>query len=450
MRRAAWALLILLQGASALGSLETSVDGDVRFPPGSFASLDALLLYAEDASQISVLEIEAARVFVREHDVSYLRADAAGGRTAIRHDRATWEASDVRIVLEGDDHAGYFAAVPTASFAAEGRGEPSVDASLPASYGESLTPSSDHPTFGARVDAPHLRVASPMRWELAGDGTLKVVGPDVRLTSSVNQTSFTTGSTPSPGGLPEERVVWVEFDLSDTRITLEGTALVAASEGRVEWTGTAWIGGDPLEGEGTAILTPEGLGDAATIRVSATTGTGGGAQVPGPAQLSSGGILAGALGGIALGGMLTYLAVRSRRPHALTVEECVRLAQSAAEDESYDEAIGWTRRARALSPGSRRLALDEVDFAMLAGRHADALAALGTLPAGAERDIRLARLHAEMGDRDEEAAAALLRALADAPALVLEIEGSPPLRRLTARSDLRRAIADARAALGPP
>jgi tetratricopeptide (TPR) repeat protein len=159
------------------------------------------------------------------------------------------------------------------------------------------------------------------------------------------------------------------------------------------------------------------------------------------------------LGALAIlgGGAGAVLLKRRHDSLALGAEECAALAEMAVEAGQFDEALTWNVRARAASPRSARLWLDEGFYLERLDRPHDALAAYRAaagLGAVADACLHEARLRLALGAL-AEAEDKLVDALHASPASLLEVEDGG-FEALLRRPRVRTAMDAARRALGSP
>lgn len=137
-------------------------------------------------------------------------------------------------------------------------------------------------------------------------------------------------------------------------------------------------------------------------------------------------------------------------PHpARDVEAWVALANEAAADQRWTDALAYTERALAFARTSSRLFLNKAFFCERLGRFEEALAAFEAAawlsPEDGEADFNLALFLEARGHPADALEPAVLRALAKSPDLAEEILVEGLFPELLGRERVRAALRDATA-----
>lgn len=472
------AVLAFPQASAASVGGEIVIEGALSLPNGASLISHPVAIFAEDAMSIESIGARASAIRVLLFEDSYISADLVGPRTSlvIGTNRPTWTATNATISIERS-RPGWFGIHPDAATLTSSDQAPlRIEAAPRASLGNGdAIPDENDPSrryYLAEVDEPTLLTAATA-WTYEGAGALKAMGPRVTITSRQNTTTIETGDMPDPNNPGRSIQRWVVIEARD--LVIEGRAPVqlAASQADADWSGeitlraargtlmgpltsyTAEGAITKLDGDLAAALSPAQGGTRLALAISgdlrSTTMS---TRIVAPIPEGSDGrlgflILVGAV----LAGAGAYARVhhkrrqraRTRAPPTLAADDYSRLGEIAADGERYAEALEWVRHARALSPTSRRLALDEAFYTSMTGDAAAALRILQDPLLSTDPDACLfrSRLLMDRGEHDE-AAQATIDALELAPVVLLDIETDPQYAGLLARPDVKRAVRAAR------
>jgi hypothetical protein len=434
---------------------------------------NAEAVFVRDVGQLSALDLRAPHVVVRTYTRDAVVTDAGPLDPALvtgNHEE-TFALTDVAVRLATGDHSGWLGlrASGPGSLLAEASSGARFEEREPEVIGNDETAPTDapqRPTFSQPVVGAHVSILDTSAFRYTGRGELKFSGPDVILAAKENTTELRTGTTREAGPVARMRLAWVsiEFDVGTLRAVGLRDAVAAAPSVDVRWDGEATFtaregalhteGADlradgssaSIDGRLAAALAPGERGTLlATIDGDLRSTTLHPAAITRLSPAASGKLLGLVALAAVLGGAATWAWMRHRRPR-FSVEECVQLANAAAEEGDAQLALDWIARARRLAPGSGRLFLeegyylaqtDDVDGAL------DRLGRAAELLDTGEPELQAARLHATRRNDAARASALVVRALQRSPILILELEQDDALAALAADPAVKRAIGEA-------
>lgn len=469
-------VLLMLPGALAAPANGTlHVAGPMKLQAASAHDASGIAIFCGATSGVLSFELRIPRLHVDLFQVNYTSValpgiDRARVNESSRHD--SYDLTNVVGSMAGGPAVGWLGV----DVAAEGRllASATPGASLVLDDGSTI---GTGPT-GSRAGSPvytrqidhGLGVDSIESWSYAGAGVMKMEGLTLDLRAAENESTLQTGDVwgGMTAGAESEQWAVLTFPAGTLKLTTALPCIAAVHADEARWSGEATFSGatgsldvggktydaqgqvDSLTGALTASVAPAsgGMdvrvgGDLASASMASGAIVG---KAPAPSVLPW--ILLGAL--LLTGGGATAIALRRWRalPRELGADECASLAAVAAEAEQFEEALSWNARARAASPTSARLWLDEGYYLEELERHVDALAAYDAAAGlGAVSDAKLcaARLLLKMGDAPT-AETRLIEALRASPATLLDAEG-PEFAPLARRPRVRAAMDEARRTL---
>lgn len=456
-----------------------TAQGSVSFPSASGASGDLFALFANQSAGLKTLAITGLGVRVHLYEERYSRADAIPDTPVLLpvspSNHAEWTTTHARVTLQ-EAGAGWLGvhARGGGAFTKLGGSPFDVATSLHEQIGDGQGVAEKdggdpaRPTFNATVMAAHLHVgAQHVRFE--GAGLVKLMGPTVLLVGDENETSVKTGVFyDGDSKLGTLTLRWLSLEMEHALFEADGASFavatgplttrasgsmgIEAAEGNLATSAqTFHASGGPifLEGDLGATIEPYSLDGMPTMRVDvegtleSTSLVGVAVAAPG----APGGWLPPLALGVALGAGGLVLAHVARRPRHWDPEDCLALAEQAADARQFDLALEWIRRARLTSPTSQRLLLKEAYLLSLRGAPHEALELLRKHPEhaqGPEGALVLARVLIASGERGR-AGEVLADAMREEPILLVEIEGDATFAPLKDEEPLRHAMQHARA-----
>lgn len=315
------------------------------------------------------------------------------------------------------------------------------------SYGNS-TPGAYSPDthyYYRKIDDPHLVSQDSGRLSFTGGGVVKILGLSFKVESDEWSEEIFTGArrTSDDTSLPglQTQRVWIVVEAEEMTVELASTS---------PWSSAAaWV--DVREGGICRRVAPAPkprafvgvveqceMHDAASMGAPANAGLD--MRILGAAMMAAGGA----------GAAVAAWWRRGRRgpQDRLSAELCMQLAESQVLAENWPRALHWAEKARHLAPTSALVRatqgfvlaqLERWDEALAAYEEASALA-----PHDGEHDLDAARTAAAAGRPPELVATFLLRALAQSPSLVSEVDGDEDLLGpLAGDAEVARALVDA-------
>lgn len=452
--------------------------GDITAPPGTRVTARPAAVFAGDLSTLRAFTLRAPRLVVDEYWIRYAEIQAPGERvqfaTGTGHD--TYVVSDTTVTLDDRTSVqGWLALTRVARWDGIASGTFSASPSAGADFGNGGPGGGDEqPYFSFAREGDWLLLEGALDQRASGPLTVKMSGPDLVVTARENTTRLHTGASPRPEQAGSSEVRWVILRAEQGTLDIEGTVptIAAASEADLTWDGLATIAGargvltgpdatfvaggerGALDGAFHAVLTVATSTRAATMHLAvdgdlrgttfavATTRTVVPPRARGPLFLLA---ASAALAAVAVAGAWLARPRRAAEP-CLEADDCLDLAHLALELGHHADALMWVRRARALSPASGSLALEEGWVHLAASRPAEARHAFEEArrmtPDRGDATLALAWL--DVASAIERAEASIVEALARSPALLLDVEDDDALAELRSRPAVRAAIERAR------
>lgn len=460
------------------------VEGDVRgsAPVQTDGEGDgsgrASAVFVANTAALAQVRIQSPHVHVSRFDARYVDVGSGGSALGIRYGvtRDDFELHDVTISLTdpGGGWLGGEFAESAATFVAPGSRTWSMD--MGASIGDGDGPDNrNSPYFSRNIQGVSFggTVASIA---LEGMGEIKWMGPTFEVVARENRSTWRSGTVEAgtAAGLREQ--VWYVLDFAAAQVEIASDDPIELRSRDLALEGLTALGFTYRDGALDVRWSADSVigepGQRALLRGSLAVGfdvddadpTGFVARLSGDvatSTLAPASPIRGA--GLRVSGWLAVVAAvavgtsvgvwaASRRREDLGVEEWVALAEIAADEGRYRDALLLVRRARAKAPTSTRLATTEAHLLALAGDTTAALAALVALSAtdpSGEADLEAARLLVAWDPpRESDAGGHLARALELSPALLLELDGDPALLGLARDPKVANAIRQARREVG--
>ena len=464
--------LLLPSAAATSGVLEAR---SLVLPETALVSGPAADLWLPDTSEVTDFHVVAGHARVEVYEMQFVEVQASpdtafGEPTTLSPSMTPYDLQGLTLQLSPGRQAGWAGIQPSAPT----RPQLSLAGAAILAAQPSGVQGNDpqHPTRDAKPDSYMVghEIAQPyVEWQgdgdivLRGSAFVKLVGLDVQITDVAHSFTVATGQFRDDSFAVHNRTLrWASIWLDDATLTLKtrGGALVAFDQAQAEWEGTSLLdlvggsvdldgvtyaatpGQGRMQGHVQSFLAPSASDPTRTsIQFSGDVASASFARVPLDGQRAATGgwdtrwLLLGI--GLVVGGagaaVVTARFARSRR-EGLGLEELVELANIAAEDGRFGEAL-------AIDEGFFLESLGMFDEATLLYQEAS------RLEKGGEGDFALARLALARGGSMAEAESRLLRALQRQPSLVYEIDESfaPLRRRPAAEAAIGQALSRARA-----
>jgi hypothetical protein len=448
----------------------------VAFSPGTQFALTPLALYVNRTDQVTGFELRAPTLHVIEFKQTTV--SVAHLNPVLQKSSAAYDVHDAVVTLPGS-RPGWFGAYLEGAPTARGTGAALVVAQEASSFGNDPTDpgtsvNPNIPTYERVVPTTHLEVAGMDQLAIDGPLSLKLRGPTLHIAARENTTTIETGTQPSATGAPDTTdETWVTLEADQATLSLRTTApyelpvaaLAAMNASRVDLRdaqGTfattsavfendsasdVWLAG-MLRADLTAVTSVQGSRVDSVVQ-GALTQTSLRSTLHVVKPLGVAWIAAGALVG-AVGLTLVGAYQWRKRGREVPLDQCVELADVAASQGRYHDALDWTRKALAHAPDHPRLLLNEAFFLQETGDFAGALDAFERASArtkdGEADFLAAALLETVIGDRPA-AVARIARALERTPTLVFELEVDPRFRGLQDVPEVQAAMRAAEARL---
>lgn len=400
MSRQGWALLL---AACLFAPLASAASGEGAFvSTGSFfveadatAEGEPLALYVPQTSQMQKLEIRVAKAHVLEYRVPFLQVDPQVKEPAAVQSGPgqgrEWVVMDALIRLIPGDHEGFLGLEPSESslLSIQEKGmhwEPRAYSYI----GTRLLVGDNGPggiSYGREISKPHFHSFLDGGLTYDGQGAIKLVGPDVEISSST-VSQHRTGEARTGAAKSEVTILFIRFDAS-AQVEILGTGVEAAlARMDMTWDGALHFlptGGSMRTEEGTYLATGqraklEGDFEASVepvspdrakfsirgdVRASTMSFQAGSTQISVPAQpsislLVLASVTLGAGGGaVAAWGVLRRRSAAGRGPALpFSAEDCQEAGAIACAEEDWARGAEWFERGVALAPTSARLHAD--------------------------------------------------------------------------------------------
>jgi hypothetical protein len=492
--RPRWTLLLallLVPTVTAQGSGTFQVEEGATLPKGTTVGFAPALVFLSDTGGLGAIEIRADRVTLYEYaddrlqisgtPVDFSTSKVKPNITVLR---------DVHMVLERRPPGGFLGIYPSADASgtlvagsrleveARSRGRAATGTGDSDLTKPDADPKSPIAEYERTLPTPHVWMEGSGQVAYGGAGMLKMMGPDLLVTSREGPRRVDTGvEQVSPVNATYR---WAVLEMENATVTMESrdSWLLAAPEASVQWEGEARLSSasgsldvpegryavskEParLAGRFDATFAPEERGGKTTTRLvihSAEVhdtsmrlasgplwqGTAGSADPPRFLFLLLGVVGVGASFGA---GLVITRRRRALRPPPLTVEDCMAAATQAADEEDWSRAIDWLRRVRRMAPTSSRTCADLAHALCQTGRHDEGLRMYeeaSRLAHDGEADFNGAVVAVEAGRPPHEVEAWLERALARTPMYVVDVDSDPVFHALRGRAGFERIVADA-------
>jgi hypothetical protein len=482
------AVLAMPTAAAAHVSGALRIEGAVVLPRGATLTSQPVALFAADLGSLARFDAHAARAHVELYERTFVEASLAQQvpRVVTGSGASSWDLTDVNATVETPAFGWLGAHVLSGTLQETVLDSGDVTARTNAVIGNQHVAQQDDtsetPAFQAEATGTSL-ARTTSDWAFQGAASFKLMGANVTLRSRENTTTLETGTVRDPERPGETTERWLVLTLDDADVRSTGAATAVLSPGAdAAWDGPAtlddatgtlasalqtWTAEErtvTLDGSLRAALGAGSSGDIhadlqGDLRSATMTSA---ARVPTAAGQSPWLPLALVVG-LAIASAGGWVLARQRRPARASLpaagtaavatvvgaDEYALLAERAADAEDYELAAAYAKQARALSPTSRRLALDHAYYEAERGARDDAWRALEDPLLRDDPDAALLamRLHLDEG-REDAAAERLVRALELAPLTLLDVERDPATERLLARPEVRAAVERARRMLG--
>lgn len=480
----AWAcvaLTILLALPPAAAEAVTGklvAEGQLVLPEGTLASGPPTALFLGDTQGLIRLQFFAPRLHVEdwyENSTGLPTSDHPLLGDSLHGIPASWDLTGAKGDLQGGDASGWMGAYFDGRQVVEAtsQGRMNLSAQTKEKFGEVTDPQAgsapDQPHYNQDQTSLHLSWEVPGALRITGPWTLKLEGPDVRISSDQNVTSITTGKEHQFGGFRiHEEWLTLTAEGDGAYVTIESAAPVRLA---TPLANVAWVGSAEVEAVSGALTTPTATYSPTTRQPVTLEGSLHASLVPsdpemrfvdvilrGDLQSSTLGAtvheapfdpaspkwLGSILGGLTLlVGLAVGLHVHARKGRPLTVDQLLELADRAAEDGKFEVAREWSAKALALMPDHPRVLIDHGFFSAQCGETQEALDAYvkaSALSDSGEPEFLAAQLLLKRLGKEGEAADWLLKALEKAPELLFEIEETPEFKPLLRREDVRLAV----------
>lgn len=427
------ALLVPLLSSASAAPRSFQIDDGITFPTGASQTSAPISLFAPDVRGLNVLILRAPHVTIEVQALDSVTVQGAARTTQVTTDRriATYSLHDVSVRLEKAPRAGWLGVHSERGSASWVASSPlEVHAYVASSMGNpqpGAATEDTSPVFVSTVDSPHLLWSSAGAWRYQGAGTLRFEGVNVLIQAAENETRLQTGQWATGSTTGGSRQVWasLQFEAGALELVDQGSLSLATSAARVDWPGAARLTSatptPPLLADArSAALLP--VGDEAidvAVEAAPTAITKGQAALPLAGPALGWPLVVGSALCVAGGAAWMIQRRRARAVPKLEADECLELAEAAAEGGNFVLAAHWAQRARETAPHVAQLWFDEGYFLLEAGESDAALAAfVGAARRGASGFplYHAARAAARAG-RTTEAAKQLTEALRHAPEL---------------------------------
>lgn len=504
------AILLLPTVAAVAGEGEFSIEGGTFLPTEAEIRLQPLAVFTNDTRGLHDLRLEAGEVRLTEYEERFVVGAPGPMGVRVSEDNGPVLVSirtlhDVHLHLSEASREGTLGIYPGPAALArllsasapviEGRAETHVGNQRDVSGGEA-----DRSDFyyEQNLRHPHLLVHAQGTLLYEGAGALKLMGPDV-LVSSRDEPVFKletgerrTGRTPDEAApaVDEHVLRWAIVEFADARLEMATRSewAIAAKGVDADWRGPALftpqegflntprgsyvVEGKParLTGELSGRFLPRLSGGEVTTLL----------QVQGDVEHTTLRLVEGPLGprlmkdpdfqplrllvvasvvgvGVMAGGVswlrrhpLAVLPRRREAPHAeslpFTVEDCMAAAAEAADDEDWPRAAEWLVRVRRLAPTSARTCADLAHAYCQMGQWEEGLRMYdeaSRLSVDGEADFNAAVVALENGLPVEDVEERLVRALHRSPNYVVDVETDPSFAPLRGRPSFERIMREA-------